>query len=287
MDKYHSNYLLIIGNGFDLSLGLKTSYESFFKSDHFNILDKSSGLIKHLSNALAIKNWIDLETEIKLYSARINETKRQIKRPGLIDNSAEEKKVFRELTGALNNYLCSIGYDIKEDAPAYKLATSILTKAGSKTILDFNYTKSVELITQGSKSSFLNHVKVHGSIEANNIIVGVEDEAEKVDEFYKKAHPPFYPGVNVSKYLDNAFQEIIIFGYSLGETDHSYFKEFFKNLSYKTSSKDVLMTLYYYDMDAADELNDQLYRLTDNRLKYFKSLNRVEMKCVSELVKSD
>lgn len=281
--EYDSNYLLIIGNGFDRSLGLKTSYEDFFKSDNYKSLNKNNGLIKHLDNARNIHKWIDLETEIRNYSARFNETKRLVKHPDFPDNTELDKTIFRDLIKALHSYLDSIEYHINLKSPAYKLIESIITKPGPKTILDFNYTKSVEKIIQDKPSNALSHVKIHGSIETNNIIVGVEDEAKGVDNFYKKAYPPFYPGIKVSKYLDKAFQEIIFFGYSLGETDHSYFKDFFSSRSRRTSDNDPLITIYYHNMNAADALNDELVKLTDSRLLSFKSLNSFVMKNVSDM----
>lgn len=281
--EYDSNYLLIIGNGFDRSLGLKTSYEDFFTSDHFKNLSRNNGLIRYLDNALNIQKWIDLETEIKNYSARINETKRLVKHPSFRDNTELEKKEFRELITALHNYLDSIEYHIDPISPAYKLIKSFITEAGPKTILDFNYTKSVELIIQDNPAHALSHVKVHGSIETDNIIVGVEDEATEVDNFYKKAYPHYYPGIQVSKYLGEVFQEIIFFGYSLGQTDHSYFKEFFSSRSRRTSVNDPLITIYFHDMKAADALNEELVKLTDSRLLSFKSLNNFVMKKASDI----
>lgn len=74
--------LLLLGNGFDLSLGLKTSYVSFMESDLF----KKRVSIKHYPSAKVdehdrnihnyltlqkrMKNWIDVEMELKKYASQ-------------------------------------------------------------------------------------------------------------------------------------------------------------------------------------------------------------------------
>ncbi len=66
--------VLIIGNGFDLCLGRKTSYKDFCQSE-FCPKDYPSPLIKHLNdkwndNLDAVK-WYDLENELSYYYTKI------------------------------------------------------------------------------------------------------------------------------------------------------------------------------------------------------------------------
>ena len=85
----HPNVVVIIGNGFDLSMELKTSYKDFVKSKYFKcILEKNetllmdcldfkrnnskialydNGLAKWVQNVTTIQNWVDLEVEIGKY----------------------------------------------------------------------------------------------------------------------------------------------------------------------------------------------------------------------------
>lgn len=66
-NKYQS--ALIIGNGFDLSLGLSTSYMDFVNSDEFQILlNMQNQLAIYLKVNAELQNWIDIENELKLYS---------------------------------------------------------------------------------------------------------------------------------------------------------------------------------------------------------------------------
>lgn len=62
--------VLILGNGFDLDLGLETSYKDFWKSE-FCPKDYPAPLIHHLNqrwekNIDAVK-WYDLENELLAY----------------------------------------------------------------------------------------------------------------------------------------------------------------------------------------------------------------------------
>ena len=73
--------VLIIGNGFDLCLGRKTSYKDFCQSE-FCPKDYPSPLIKHLNdkwndNLDAVK-WYDLENELYNYYIRIKNNNGQI-----------------------------------------------------------------------------------------------------------------------------------------------------------------------------------------------------------------
>ena len=66
----HRKIVLILGNGFDLDLGLKTSYKDFWESE-FCPKDYPAPLIHHLNqcwpdNRDAVK-WYDLENELMEY----------------------------------------------------------------------------------------------------------------------------------------------------------------------------------------------------------------------------
>ena len=63
------NTCIIIGNGFDINLGLPTSYTDFVKSTHFNdMVKRGNELAKYLKSKFELQNWIDIENELKTYS---------------------------------------------------------------------------------------------------------------------------------------------------------------------------------------------------------------------------
>ena len=67
--------VLILGNGFDLDLGLKTSYKDFWESE-FCPKDYPAPIIKHLNErwdeALEAVRWYDLENELMYYYRKVS-----------------------------------------------------------------------------------------------------------------------------------------------------------------------------------------------------------------------
>ena len=63
------NTLFILGNGFDLGLGFKTSYGDFMKSKEFLDFRESTYLGEYLyKEQNKNKTWIDIEKELSKYS---------------------------------------------------------------------------------------------------------------------------------------------------------------------------------------------------------------------------
>lgn len=217
--KYES--ALIIGNGFDLSLGLSTSYMDFVNSDEFQVLlDMQNQLAIYLKANAELQNWIDIENELKLYS--INE------------NNAKFKAEYEALCKQLIVYINSIDYSsINKNSTAYEVLTN-LSSTKNNIILDFNYTASTRLVLKqcGLSDEDIDNrlIKVHGEASNNDIILGVEDNAriKKEHVFLRKAYNIKYKALNFSELYDR-IKSIVIFGHSLGETDHTYFNNLFQS----------------------------------------------------------
>ena len=64
-DTKQEKNVLVIGNGFDLSLGLSTSYMDFVNSDEFQILlNMQNQLAIYLKVNAELQNWIDIELSL-------------------------------------------------------------------------------------------------------------------------------------------------------------------------------------------------------------------------------
>ena len=67
--------VLVLGNGFDLDLGLRTSYKDFWESE-FCPKDYPAPLIKHMNerwdDALEAVRWYDLENELMNYYRKVS-----------------------------------------------------------------------------------------------------------------------------------------------------------------------------------------------------------------------
>ena len=110
--------VLILGNGFDLDLGLKTSYKDFWASD-FCPRDYPAPLIHHLNqcwpdNLEAVK-WYDLENELLNYYNEISHSRR------IPDVITQEEKIF-----IVNVNPAYLSYGV--DQQYYEAANSLLQK---------------------------------------------------------------------------------------------------------------------------------------------------------------
>lgn len=272
--------VLVVGNGFDINLGLKTSYSDYLESDLFNNLCDFNSLAKRLKLKNKIYNWIDVEKELYNYShemfyLRGNILKPRVECKNLIISFEDN---YRQICDSLMRYLC------KEDIAAIKnfdskMAFKVLEEAlnNDSYILTFNYTDTIERICEfWFRGIELNINHIHGSLSSQSFVFGVEDSAELSREhvFLYKSYNGKQNINGLTSIFENA-DSFTFFGYSLGQTDHSYFRDFFK-LQTKFGCKEKNFTFYYYGKEAYDDLIWQLQKLTDNRLTDLKNYNNLE-----------
>ena len=261
------SHLIIIGNGFDLNLGLKTSYKDFMKSPFFTDSIVQNTLCKRLSEKAGLQNWIDIENELKPISNSY---------PDNFEND------FYYLSAKLKLYLRELDYStLNKNSAAYKLMVEI--DKNDFLILDFNYTKSTELILQeigvDENSIKQRHIKIHGSVEQDDIIFGVEDSAQinKTHIFIKKSFSKIFKGIQFRQQFDKIVQ-VTVFGHSLGETDHMYFSSFFGTYSHESYfDKGKKLKIYHYGHESYKDLHIQLDALTQRNLSGLKQNNDFEM----------
>jgi hypothetical protein len=256
--------LIIIGNGFDLNLGLKTSYRDFIESDKFSSIPPTSNLFpSFLRGASSDSNWIDIENVLKQVSQSYT-------------NPEED---FYQLCENLKEYISSLPYDmLNRDSHAYKFISSLMGR--EFLILDFNYTNTTKLLLSeiGFPDDMIAKtlIKVHGSIEEGNIIFGVEDDADinPSHVYFKKSYSRTFKGINLFNEASK-IETVKIFGHSLGDTDFMYFHKFFQAISneaYDGLSKNI--HLYHYGRESYKNLHIQLQKLTGNNLFTLKQNNQ-------------
>ncbi|WP_299232328.1 AbiH family protein [uncultured Bacteroides sp.] len=275
-------FLLIIGNGFDLELGLKTSYKDFINSKtyekysesisnhpsykkNYNIdFDTDIPIFDYLKSVLHIQKWIDLEMEIGKLASR------KIKR---VDNLTGKYKYvpaestpymmhsFDMLRKCLNEYI--LGLDIPHVLHNYAaelIRILAVNEYKNVDIVTFNYTP-LERVT-GMEIKVPVHY-IHGEISEGlnpSLILGVQDDIE-IDKSYSyviKSHSPYYHSSRIIDLLEEA-DEIIFFGHSLGETDYPYFSEFFQSQC-KRIEPDKRKKIRIFTFDEKSRL-DILYQL--------------------------
>lgn len=268
--------VLIIGNGFDLDLGLETSYVSFMNSSFFNDLRHQYSLIEYLCNGKNGKRWIDIEEGLKQFAIRNG-------RDTCVMNQC--KKAYNLLIHALKSYLNTIDYSkIKKESIASKLFNNVIQN-GYFEILDFNYTNLVKIKTVLGINANIEYKHVHGSLENDSIILGFEDNVDVLKSCYFmiKSHNPYYSSCNVRATLENA-DEVVFFGHSLGCTDYHYFSDFFEVQSGLEGNdvKSKKIRIFTYDEDSRLKLLEQLREMNKRRINYLYDLNDLKFYKTSE-----
>ena len=272
--------LLIVGNGFDLSMGFKTSYGNFMKSSYFPNKETST-LCSYLHKQYEENmGWIDIENALSEYSRILTTKKLNAKKFNTILDIDSLREEYDELKSSLKFYLqeeTKRAFGPSPENPAKRVIDQL--PAGSK-IISFNYTSIIERMTRDRfctlKSNLLH---IHGSLAPyDDIVFGVEDSAKLSKEhvFLYKAHSPHLKVQEFSDWLNSA-ERIIFYGYSLGDTDRQYFEKFFRKLCSDDRTYTELV-FYYYDQSSYDNLIWQLQMLTNHKLTQLQILNKIEFK---------
>lgn len=288
LDDYKT--VLIVGNGFDLSLKYPTLYSDFMASKYYkDLLSTENCLASYLDDKKKCHgNWIDIEKELGSYAKVLasydtHEIAKEVRYNRSLDDL---RKSFREdfisMCSALNDYLKEIeevgrfneGY---YKSHAYKLIKDLVYERKSCYVVNFNYTIFVEKIINKANHDCIDfYIKqIHGSLK-DDIVFGVQDNMELQREhvFLYKSYKKSQDVEGLPRILENA-NKIIFFGYSLGETDHSYFSDFFETQT-RPQCHSKTIKFYHYGQDAYDDIIWQLKVLTNNRTSYLNQYNNIQ-----------
>lgn len=273
------NKVLIIGNGFDLDLGLKTNYSDFIEDKSFKDLTESNSLAKAIKKEHEIKKWIDLEAFLKNYIIAQSTS-------DVFANKDDSylKQEFYAIQNSLNEYIGNkIAYpSIKKDSIASQLLNAI-AENGDYDIYNFNYT-NFEGICYNCEVRKLDCKHVHGRANDDSIILGVEAHKDIPDDhvYMIKSFSHHYISRNIRQALKDA-SDIIIFGHSLGETDYHYFSDFFEEQSCKDLyEKEKNITIFTYDRESELSILKQLRRMNPNNdIGRLRDMNKFRIFCTS------
>jgi Bacteriophage abortive infection AbiH len=275
-----SSKLFVIGNGFDLNLGLPTSYGDFLKSDNF-LQHTNLALFKYLKAVNESSRWIDIEAELVKYSLQHSTQK-------LLDGSVFLDE-YKLLNKSLMEYILSINImQIDEKSWAYQMVKDYYSQEDSK-VVSFNYTNSFDIILDHIGG--INPINipapetqfVHGEAKKGNIIFGVDDSANiGGDAFLYKSTSKHFNGKEIVNLLQSS-DEIYIFGHSLGESDHMYFRNFFQQCwTGQISNRKIIF--YPYDEQGHIDLHKQLQILTQRNVSNLKNLNDISCRDSSQSI---
>ena len=275
--------LLILGNGFDLNIKYRTKYSDFAKNVKlcwpFN--GRTEGLGGYLQQRAGADEWLDLESSMLDYASLIGGIAKR-NDDGCYPIKSDEED-FQSLVWSLNSYIKRmIDEDsVDDNSVAAKVLHTLLERGGAK-IFSFNYTNlkkiAYALYVKDSRhirnNYELEYMPVHGCIETDDIILGVNREAKLISgyEFLVKNRQPHYKNTNLRQDLFSA-KEITIFGLSMGKIDYSYFKDLWDLLSHGIIPKErkCYITIFTYDEPSRRQIINNLCALTGTDLSTIQS----------------
>ena len=254
----------IIGNGFDMDLGLHTSFQDFVSSDLWPITDSDierSSLAKKLEKDKK-ENWFNLEDALCEYAqARPAQSELNVMKIGTYSFDMD---VYRRIKEALLAFIRNHQrIQPNKDSMAADVLRHISSYGVFDNILSFNYT-DIDSICEKVGSNKVNYKHVHGACSDGKIILGVADGyelKEGYDVLYKTSDTN-YKSANVQNSLHDV-DEVVFYGHSLGSQDYHYFDYFFKHNSREGMTTDDLVNITFFtkNEDSAAELKRQLRKM--------------------------
>ena len=232
--------VLIIGNGFDLDLELKTSYGDFYKSEFWPFREPETLMGAFLENERSINNWMDLEEKIGEFAIRsyVGDIKTSKYYP------SKNKDDFDSIVSNLEVFLSkSEKGTINKSSIAARVLDAHLNSFSVPAIITFNYTNIQEIAQRIGIKTVFSPYYIHGNLLEHNIILGVGErytynhfKIQKENDFLYKTSSPHYNPPQIADMLANA-PNITFFGLSLGGMDAPYFSGLFQNLSKQTGKR--------------------------------------------------
>ena len=255
------NGLLVLGNGFDIDLGLHTRYSEFWECDAWKKAKLSCPehyLVTSLERYRVTHHWFDLEAGLQDGATRLL---------GNLRTNYDSKDYytsFQILKEELGIYIKEQqdNFTPTENSVAERLLHAIETKNLFKCIYTFNYTDLVQM-SQRFHVGYLPAVHyVHGTLQPDNqIILGIEVEDFSTIPpqltFLIKSNNPYYHYTNLLTDLSTA-DDVVFFGHSINGMDFPYFKEYFQSLEHTPTRQGQKrnVTIITYDEQSAMQIKD-------------------------------
>lgn len=221
------NTLIVLGNGFDLDLGWKTSYNDFYSARQ-HVFHGYDGM-PYIKNLITEEHWFDFEGYMR--NCLVKLTKERI---------TEMQEFWMICKSQIFEYFKpeddkSKWYITDKNSCAYKFLTHITEQSD---IVSFNYTdpfKKNNIIRPN-----IEFIHIHGNIDIlddySKVKIGVDSFVQEENMF---ANDPKILDIIKSEnnpYQDKLLQKlktsknVIFYGHSLGQPDADYFKSYFDKI---------------------------------------------------------
>ena len=276
--------VFLIGNGFDLSCGMKTRYTDMYK-DYCKIQENDTAIIKQFKQDISnneYETWADFELGMAKYAKNFSTEN------DFLSCLWDFKKY---LISYLKNQEITFGNRLKDRSLYFELIDEMKRSvnffySGISNNLDFeisrlndgkyqyicfNYTDTFNKLGKNIDYTFFqdNYVAIHGVLD-KDVVLGV-DNAQQVNttfsqstNFSRSFIKPYFNKefdsmrvFNAKRYIENA-NLICTYGLSLGDTDLTW-----RELILQTLQKNPDSHLFYYSYDMITKTNllkeQQLY----------------------------
>jgi hypothetical protein len=226
------NNIFIIGNGFDLDLGLKTKYSDFAKSEYWpKCVGFKDFLCQFLNQKKDKENWFDIEQELFNFASKEKNISPK--------NPESDMLFFEKLKQQLCDYITQQhNSELKKDSVAASVLNAVISNNFFDSIYSFNYT-DLNLFAKKLGLSLNKSCRyIHGKVSDKTIILGVDERPlAKGYDLLHKTMSPHYRSHSIFDDLMNA-DEVVIFGLSFGCIDYTYFDRFFRAQSSEDRIRD-------------------------------------------------
>lgn len=257
---------LVIGNGFDLNLGLETKFSNFANAKDYWPEKDGSKLSIYLDSKKSIEKWFDLEGALREYATGGKNSFETINAKNKEEMTADFA-YFEKLRIGLMGYLAEEEKkEIIGNSVAARVIKGVSENSNFESVYTLNYT---DLNGIARKLGINNSGKIHylhGSLANKDIIIGIDD-IRLNDEYknWRKARSEYYKPHNIFADLD-ASKEVVFFGLSFGWIDYKYFKQFFAKVSTPVEKpiqekNRKFVTIFTYDENDRRSIMDFLERM--------------------------
>lgn len=282
--------LIILGNGFDVALGIPTRYSQFYANSQElrEMAAHGNHLCQHVLDHIRNELWSDLESGLYHYSLGLTQRYGE----GNQTEATRFEREFNELRTALFNYLNEVsGTFVDVSTEAAVLGLNIEWHALEPQYLTFNYsintanTASMNdryILNADDSLNELRFIYQHGSIynmqenanrNPNEIVVGIDRYTQEVEP----AHSFLYKDQQQLHNLESTFNFIrekrlyVVYGCSVGDSDATYFREVF---NHEQQGKTFL--IYGYGPNAIETIKANIERICGIKIKELEEKNHVD-----------
>jgi len=263
--------LVVLGNGFDLDLGWKTSFKDFYEAKRQQF-DLYNGL-SYIVDMVREEYWYNLEGYLRNCLVDVKE------------ESIEKLNMFWQICS--NFFLDYLVKHIDGFATDKKsCAFSFLKSLSNSVIFTFNYTNPFEKEGVAVPEIHFVHGALKGAYHGSQLLLGVDKGVQDENNLTKNDKLEVMVKSRNSSEKDNLLQElkkaetIVFYGHSLSITDSDYFGQFFKCLiAGNFSPKNIYFVIY--DRKGLQQLKDNMkvYGVDFENLRFSKNTINIVYTC--------